>query len=254
MPLPPLSNWDRTRIGLHRAAQVIGAIRAAAIDPLPNWAHLGLYVTPRGLTTGPTRAGELALDFAGSAVTLNGTHIALAGHTQISLADAVVKALAQAGHEIEPNRAKITDQAPLAVDSRAGGDYAEALFRIYSAIARFRGRLLGPMSPMIVWPHGFDLSFLWFAGMGMEERQDAHMNFGFSPGSPGLERPYIYAYAWPLPDGLTSLPLPAPARWHTAGWTGMVLAYDHLAGEHDPEGVIESVLRDVHRTVAPRLG
>jgi hypothetical protein len=179
--------------------------------------------------------------------------IPLAGHAQISLADAVVEAFAQAGYKVEPNRAKITHETPLEVDAGLAADYAEALYRVFTALARFRARLLGPLSPMIVWPHGFDLSFLWFAGQGMEERQDAHMNFGFSPGSPGLERPYVYSYAWPLPDRLTSLPLPAPSRWHTTGWTGMLLDYDQFARDRDPEGVIESVLRDVHMTVSPRL-
>ena len=40
-----------------------------------------------------------------------------------------------------------------------------------------RARLNGPMTPIVVWPEHFDLSFLWFASAQATDRFP-HMNFG----------------------------------------------------------------------------
>lgn len=254
MTLPTLTAWENTRAGLHHAAQTLGAIRKLAAPPLPNYAHLGLFVTPYGLTTGPLPFGHLSLDFIQRVVRCHigpNTHnIALAGHTQITLLDRVLETLNHAGHPLSPDRSKISNDTLFAIDEAQSAAYAQALFAVFTAIARFRARLLGALSPMIVWPHGFDLSFLWFPGPSMDEQKDPHMNFGFSPGSPGIDHPYIYAYVWPLPDHLTQLPLPAPAHWHTQGWIGVVLSYNEIITSADPAGQIETILDTVYRAIS----
>jgi hypothetical protein len=40
-----------------------------------------------------------------------------------------------------------------------------------------------------------------------------------------------------MAEGFEQLPLPAPARWNTAGWQGMRLSYDELAKADDPEAM-----------------
>jgi hypothetical protein len=72
------------------------------------------------------------------------------------------------------------------------------------------------------------------------------MNFGFSPGSTGFPRPYLYAYAWPLPDELTSRPLPAPARWFIGSWKGVVVDYDNLTNDY-PEAQVEELAREIYQ-------
>ena len=134
---------------------------------------------------------------------------------------------------------------PFAIDSTAAADYARLLYSAYTALARFRARLLGTMTPMVVWPHGFDLSFLWFRGNDLDEHSQPHMNFGFSPGSAGFPRPYIYAYAYPPPKDLTERPIPAPARWFTESWNGAVVDYDNLADD-EPEAQIEKLARAIY--------
>lgn len=257
MSLPPLTQWQNTRRALHHAAQVVGGVRRVAIDPLPNWAHLGLFVTSDGLTTGPTPVGALTLNLMRQSVEYQAdqhtpVEIGLAGHNQVTLTDAVLKALLDAGYNITLDREKLADESAFNINPGHAAGYAQALHTMFTALARFRARLIGPMSPMIVWPHGFDLSFLWFSGAGMEEDKDPHMNFGFSPGSPGLERPYIYSYVWPRPDGLTALALPAPARWHTEGWVGVVIDYDAL-NPNAAEEQVESLLHEVYNTIEPLM-
>ncbi|MCB9453953.1 MAG: hypothetical protein H6672_21175 [Anaerolineaceae bacterium] len=256
MPLPALSNWTQTRVGLHQTAQVIGAINRTVAEPLPNWLHLTLRVIPEGLITRPLPfGGELVLDFAQRAIRYTGdpaVTVPLAGHTQVGLADALLAALANAGHPLSPDRSKLTGNTPLTVDAQTAEDYAWVLHRVYSGLARFHAGRYGWMSAAGVWPHGFDLSFLWFP-KGNSEEHDPHLNYGFSPGSPGFDRPYFYAYAHPLPEGLLETPLPPLARWYTGSWTGVVVNYDDLVGESDIEGTIERTFAAIHAAVVPLL-
>ena len=251
MSLPALSNWDATRKSLHLAAQVIGGIRKVSIQPLPNYAHLGLYIVKDGLTSGRLEdGGELRLDLALSNVSYiqpDGTPstLPLQGYTQASLTNAVLKAMADAGHPASNvDLSKIADQTPLTVDARTAAEYQQALYSVYTAITRFRARLIGMMSPVIVFPHGFDASFLWFK-RGAEERSDPHLNFGFSPGSAGFPRPYVYSYASPMPANYFDVKLPPIARFVRDPWKGIVIDYDKFAAESDSESVLEQTLIEI---------
>ncbi|MFC1959206.1 DUF5996 family protein [Chloroflexota bacterium] len=79
------------------------------------------------------------------------------------------------------------------------------------------------------------------------------MGIGFSPGTPGLERPYFYTYAWPVAEGLTDTALPSLARWHTAGWTGAIFDYDAVRQEANPAAVITQTLQALFVGVSPQL-
>jgi hypothetical protein len=257
MAFPKLKNWDTTRTALHQGAQVIGAVRAAVADPEPNWAHLGLRVVPEGLTTGMLAIGELILDFRTLTILYNPKNqgqvgFALAQHNQQSLADAVESALAGLGHPTILKRDKITRDTTFDMDAEVAADYARVLFLLHEVFRVFRESLPGEKSRLVVWPHGFDLSFLWFATEVTTE-QAPHMAFGFSPYSAGLERPYVYTYAYPIPGGLTDLDLPAQTSWHTRGWTGTVTRYDALIMEPDPVKVIDEILRQLFKAVSPLL-
>jgi hypothetical protein len=258
MTLPLLANWDSTRQALHQAAQIAGAVRGTLVPPQPNNAHLPLFVTPDGLTTGDLHGeGLIDLDFRQRALVYTCpagtvTSLPLAGHTQVTLTDALLAAMQATGHPAAPKREKLTGTTALDADARLAADYADALYSIYSATARYRARLLGAMSPLVVWPHGFDLSFLWFA-RGFEERSDPHLNVGFSPGSPGLPRPYVYIYAYPAPPDMFDVQLPASARWNREPWTGIVIDYDQLAAQDEPEMRLEADLRAIYAAFAPLL-
>ncbi len=259
MSLPALQNWDATRQALHLAAQVVGGIKKVSVQPLPNYAHLGLYIVKDGLTTGRLAdGGELRLNLSQSSIVYtcpegDVSTVALQGHTQASLTGAVLKAMNDAGHPAtHVDTTHIADQSPLFVDAPTAANYQQALYSIYTAISRFRARLIGSMSPVIIFPHGFDASFLWFA-RGSEERSDPHLNFGFSPGSAGFPRPYIYSYASPLPAGYFDVKLPAPARFVRDPWKGIVIDYDQLANETDHESMLEQALVEIQAAVAPLL-
>jgi hypothetical protein len=258
MPLPKLSDWQDTRIALHHAAQVVGGIRKAAVAEEPNWVHLGMTITPDGITTEDLPdLGAFELHFAEGQILHRANAqvkqaLSLAGHSQISLADAVDGYLETLGSAVRVDRYKVTSSGPLAVEPALGADYAHALNMIGGALGRVRESLPGEKSRLVVWPHGFDAAFLWFATTEETERAP-HMGVGFSPGSDGLPRPYVYIYAAPMPEGLLKVSLPEPARWFQGHWTGMVLDYDAIAGLDDPARSIEDILRRTYQAILPLL-
>ncbi|HLU09039.1 MAG TPA: DUF5996 family protein [Oceanobacillus sp.] len=252
MRLPLLSGWESTRDDLHRAAQVIGALKKTIVPQQVNALHLSLFVYSKGLTTGKLpEGGELALNFIDQCAEYHSAEgatetITLAGSNPATLASTLVEFTANEQTDTLPLPSDST--SPFQIDPTAAADYARTLYTVYTALARFRARLLGTMTPLVVWPHGFDLSFLWFHGNDLDEHSQPHLNFGFSPGSPGFPRPYLYAYAYPSPDDLTSRTLPSPARWFTESWKGAVVDYDNLTDD-DPENQIETLARSIYATL-----
>lgn len=247
--LPPLIRADSTRDALHRAAQVLANFQKAFIPALPNALHLSLLVRHDGLTTRPLSFGTLALDFTSGEVVCvmrnKETRFVVNGQSPRTLRDTLLDHLAASGvrgiESVKPSE----DDAPLHFDSAVGGEYATALWTIYTSIARVRGDWLGAVTPMVVWPHGFDLSTLYFPGNTPDEHAQPHINIGFSPTSAGFPRPYLYAYVSPMPEGATLIPLPSLARWTTDSWTGVVIDYDALRATDHPVAALEDTLRTV---------
>jgi hypothetical protein len=247
MSLHELHNWEPTRNNLHRAAKLLNAVRLRYLEPMPNHLHHSLNVTPTGLTTGvlTTDKGtvEVKLDF--STASVNGA--VLNGHSLKTLSEAVLTNAA-----LDVPMTNLTDDTPFEVNEALSADYAQSLYSIFTAFARFKARLAGATTPLVLWSHHFDLSFLWFSTTTYDESAP-HLNFGFSPGDEGIPRPYFYAYVYPAPDNQTSTALPLPARWHSEGWTGVRIDYDDVRNETDTEVLIESLLLRVFDAIAPLL-
>ncbi len=279
MSLPPLANLEPTAQELRKAAQVIAALRVLELEHSPHYLEFSLNVKPEGLSTAALpMGGDVILDFQQAAMIVNdpdgkSTAIPLAGHGQASLfeavlgmmsisevstapagsrLDALLNTIKVKGRPVVPDRANYSDPTPFTIDRQLAGDYAEAIYHIFTAIARFRSRLEGSMTPLVVWSEHFDLSFLWFATETAAESAP-HMNFGFAPFSPGFERPYLYAYAYPLPASYSPPTLPMPARWNTERWTGVVVDYDELRKADDAETLIEETCLGIYRSLLKLL-
>ena len=254
--LPALTNWDTTKLILHRAAKVVSAFRKAFSPQLPNALHLSLYIRDFGLTTGKLPFGEIELHLAdGRVCTMvgeRGHDISLGGANPAVLRAAMLAVLRD--HGVSGDVPAIDDAAPFEIDAAQAADYLTALWRVTDALRELRADWLGSVTPLVVWPHGFDASQLWFPNGEPDESKQPHLAFGFSPGSAGLPRPYVYAYASPMPDTLPGTPLPTGTRWHDQGWSGVVIDYDTLRLRGPVESELANTLRKVFTILAERLG
>src|SRR5215207_8256951 len=58
LPPLPLDEWEDTKEALHRYCQIVGKVRMG-LSPFKNhWWHATLYITTRGLSTGPIPYGN----------------------------------------------------------------------------------------------------------------------------------------------------------------------------------------------------
>ena len=259
MALPSLMNWENTRDGLHQVAQVVGAVRVACSDPLPNDLHFSLDMTSSGFSSTTMRCGGV-LEFNFDTLRLSFTRcdktifaLEVQGNSQVSLTHKLLAAFADCGYSIAPSMKHITHEEELAIDPALARDSLSALDAMYTALARFRAKLAGFMTPLVLWPHHFDTAFIWFPTDQINEHSDPQIAFGFAPFSPGLERPYFYAYAWSEPTGYLELSLEAPARAISEGYTGLYAAYDNLRERDDFNSVVESILFQFQRLAAADL-
>lgn len=262
MNLPRLANWDKTRQSLHQAAQVLAAFRKAGVEYDPKfYRHLSLQVTKDGLSTGETSFGEITLHFKAAFVVyqppVRGETQGLIPlmdekYSQATLSETLLRLIKRFNQSVAPDISSLNVTSPFEIDPQAGDEYAQVLNIMHQALHEVWSELPGEKLPPVLFPHGFDLSCLWFAGKADSE-QDSHMNFGFSPRSPGLERPYFYSYAHPLPNGYFEVKLPARTRFHREGWSGTVLSYDDLIQESDPVGFIKDTMRQLYKSFAPLL-
>jgi Family of unknown function (DUF5996) len=280
MTLPPLNTWETSSHSLHRAAQLLGAIRMLVRESVPNFLELALRIEPYGLSTDTLPSGgTVVLDFNKAAVNVNtkdGEYICihLEGHTQASLLETILKVLASQGqglvnkkgdsfteaflsalhakgHKLDGSL-EVSSTEPLNVDAKVSAEYSEALYGVFTATARWKAKLVGQQTPIVVWPEHFDLSTLWFATDKATE-SSPHINFGFAPFDGTHTRPYLYAYAYPMPKEFEKLPLPQPAQWHTAPWKGVYVPYDELAKADNPEALIENLFEAIYNTLSPTL-
>ena len=259
MALPSLTNWESTRDGLHQIALVVGAIRVACSDPQPNDLHFSLDLTNSGFSTSTLRcSGVLDFDLGSLQLRYSGCGgeaftLGVRGHSQVSLANALIALFKDSGNPISPSMKRITQGSALDIDASMARDYLIALDRMYTALARFRARLGGFLTPLVLWPHHFDMGFIWFPGEGADEQADPQIAFGFAPFSEGRARPYVYAYAWSKATGYVQTPVEAPAQAVADGYTGLYAAYDDLRAYDNFDSAIESMLLRYQRLAAAQL-
>jgi len=284
MALPLLKDWNRTSAAWHKAVKLLGPIRNALFEPANNYLELALQVQPYGLSSERLPGGgEIYIHFQeGAVIYARGSgeeiRLGISDFTQASLFESIVQHLAKDElsdylsdipkdkllpafiEKLQSDRTKtvflgpgdLLSKEPLLFNPRTAGEYAKVLYTVFTAIARFRARLEGHMTPVIVWPEHFDLSTLWFVEPEMDSTRD-HINIGFAPYSKGFERPYLYAYAYPYPEGFSPPQLPKPAVWNTKDFTGVVVNYDDMFDAEDPALFIERICFEIFQALRSLL-
>jgi hypothetical protein len=268
--------------GLHRGALLLKAVQYLTQTPQPAYLNLALGMRSDGPVSGNLpMGGRIQLDLASGHLlytTAAGapTPIPLSGRSQAAVFDELFSVLADrelagmlpAGGDIEPRvmtalaaagrpsppppRTQLVDESIIILDRRVAQNYSQALDTVFTGLARFRAHLGGTMTPIVLWPHHFDLSTLWFPGNAIDE--DApHLNFGFAPFSAGIDEPYVYAYAYPYPAHHDPPAMPTGAHWHTTGWTGAVLPYTVIAAQANPITFIETTCQALFTSLQPLL-
>ena len=268
---PSLTGFEPTRQTLHLYSQAIGIIPRVHGIAHPKWWHISLKLRPDGLITDniPLPDGgmlALRLDLNKHQLFIMSSSgekksVGLAdGLTGSEMGEWVITAVSQFGLHGRYPREKFTDNTPRSYDPDLAQRYFHILANVERTLQTHHATLEGPISPVQVWPHGFDIAFDWF-GSRVEQAEEhgevqefpATLNLGFYPGSDGVD-PYFYSNPWPFEaDMLLDKPLPAGAKWHTAGWQGAILPYSELVDQPDAEAKLLQFAKTVYELAAPTL-
>jgi hypothetical protein len=258
---------EPTRAALHSYANAATSLSRVHAIPHPSWWHVSLKLRPGSLIGDPIPLPgggllEVRLDMHKHAVVMETdvgpvTELSMQdGATGTQMGDAIIAAAAELGLEGDYDRARFDSDDATGYDAEHATRIMRALVGAHSVFERHRVSLDGPVSPIQVWPHGFDLSFEWF-GTRMEPHDDggkttelpSQINLGFYPGG----RAYFYSNPWPFEESLLETDLPHGAEWHTEGWEGSILYHDQIAGKSNAAAMLAEFARAVHEAAAPTL-
>ena len=286
-PELPYEQWEPTKQTLHRYAQIVGKIRMALTPSQNHWWHVTLYVTERGLTTGPMphdgRDVTVNLDLLDHRVRVRASDGSRAGFElshRPACADFYADlfgALDKVGVsvDIHPQPFDLGDSPPLDRDRTNASYDADAVERYWRILAatqrvldRFRGSFVGKASPVHVFWHSFDLAHARYSGrpapqaegvdpVSAEAYSHEVIAFGFWPGDDRTTPyPAFYSYTAPEPDGLSDQPLSvADAQWQDTGNGSLaVLPYDSMRNSPDPDQTLLQFFEDAYSAGATTAG
>jgi hypothetical protein len=255
-------DFEPTRATLHSYARAVGSIPRAHGIVHPKWWHISLKVRPEGLVTDPIPlpVGEtlaLRMDLNRHEIAIRSSSGAettidmRSGATGTELGNQLIAVAGEHGLEGGYDRARFEDADRREYDTAAAEGFFAAFVGAHTAFERHRAGLGDQVSPIQLWPHGFDLAFEWY-GTRTEpyggKDLPAQLNLGFYPAGD----PYFYSNPWPFDESLTSIPLPHGATWQTEGWKGTMLPYRFIR-EDAAETKLTEYARAVFDAAAPTL-
>jgi hypothetical protein len=276
----PLAGWEESRLYLQLVCQIVGKARMALHPRLNHWWHVTLYVSPRGLTTGPIPSShghlQIDVDLLGDAVLVSTDRgerreIALAARPLASFFAEFVAALTEVGAActITPEPYDCKSTIPYPEDTEHATYDAEAVRRAWRALRaidavlwEFRGRFVGKCSPVQVFWHSFDLACARFSGrvapapppdrVSRESYSHELISAGFWFGDDNVPEAAFYCYAWPSPEGLDSITLrPEAAFWvEAAGAPQARMLYEEWRSLPDPRAGLLDFLQSSYEAAA----
>ena len=292
-PAIPYAPWADTCTALHLWCQIVGKYRLAHTPWVNHSWHATLYVTPRGLTTGPVHEAD------GGCVTL---FFDLLDHRLVAEADGgareafALEAMSVAQFhartrklvgavggtfDIHGSPNEVPDAVPFAedgverpYDADAVARFHGALLRIVPVFERFRTGFLGKVSPTHLFWGSFDLAVTRFSGATAPPHPGGFPNLpdavtreayshevssaGFWPGNRNpdgsVTEAMFYSYAYPTPEGFGERAVePDAARW--SGDLGeFLLPYAAVATSGDPAATLMAFLQSTYAAAAETGG
>jgi len=275
----PLSAWQASKDTLQLYTQVAGKIRMALAPPEPQWAHVTLYVTARGLTTSPMpyRGRTIQMDFDLIAHKFvidvsDGESLSLdLGPRCVADFYADVFALLEELDivlDINPIPQEVANPISFEKDTihcAYDRDYIHKFWQVLSTVdtvlKRHRAPFKGRHTPVQFFWGGFDLAYTRYCGRPatpppgsnkmMRLSMDAEELYaGFWPGDARLPEPAFGVYTYPKPDGIETAKIaPSAASWN-ADIGLFVLRYADVRTSSSPEDTLLEFLSSTYRGCA----
>ncbi|MEO0498644.1 MAG: DUF5996 family protein [Pseudomonadota bacterium] len=277
------TDWEETCAALHLWCQIVGKYRLRHTFWVNHSWHATLYVTARGLTTGPIPDPNVPVtvhfDFCDHQLIIEA-----AGGQKISFELAPMsvatfyrkfkEGIESMGGDCEIHRAPNelpervffdVDDQQRPYDGAAVQRFHAALLSVHDVFTQFRTGFIGKVSPAHLFWGSFDLAVTRFSGRLAPEHPGGIPNLpdavtreayshevssaGFWPGN-GYGEAMFYSYAYPMPDAMKGKAAqPEGAFWH--GELGeFLLPYEAVRTASDPTATLMAFLQSTYDIAA----
>ena len=281
LPPLPLKGWEDTKETLHRYCQIAGKVRMEYSPYRNHWWNVTLYVTTRGLTTGPIPYGRTTFDISFDLLENRLAVTTGEGAFSFALDDLPVAEFYRRLFEglrsleidasINPEPFRLDDEHTLdantyhcTCDEGYVRRYHHVLAWVDQVFKEFAGRFNGKTSPVQLYWHSFDLAVTRFSGRRAPVRPGADLvtreaysheviSCGFWPGDPSFREPAFYSYTAPEPENLTEQPLHPPAASWQEGGTAL-LTYEEVRSSSSPREALLEFLQSAYEAGAKTAG
>ena len=283
-PELPYAAWKDTCTTLHLWTQIVGKVRLKLTPWLNHSWHVTLYVTARGLSTGPMptdgRELEIEFDFLDHVLWLRTTdgHFRQIMLRPVSVAEfygEVMHALSALGVAVRINEmpSEIPDAIRFSEDrthAAYDADYANRHFRVLLATHRvfshFRTGFLGKVSPVHFFWGSFDLAVTRFSGrpaplikshtpglsdaVAREAYSHEVSSAGFWPGGGPIDYAAYYSYAYPEPENFSEAKVRPAQAFYFKDFGQFILPYDAVRTASDPQATLMAFLQSTYEAAA----
>jgi hypothetical protein len=283
-PELPYPAWKETAATLQLWTQIVGKVRLTLTPWLNHSWHVTLYVTARGLGTGPMPAGrdvlQIDFDFIDHVLWLrlgDGRYrqVMLKPMTVAEFYMETMVALRALGIEVHinemPNEIADAvrfpdDTAHASYDAAAVGRFHRVLMSCNDVFAHFRTGFLGKVSPVHFFWGSFDLAVTRFSGRtapphpgGVPNLPDAVASeayshevssAGFWPGGGVIDYAAFYSYAYPAPQGFADATAQPAEAYFSKELGEFVLPYDAVRKAREPARALMDFLQSTYVAAA----
>jgi Family of unknown function (DUF5996) len=283
-PALELHEWIATRDTLQLWLQVVGKVRLTLSPAINHSWQATLYVTSRGLTTSPIPHGhrefQIDLDLIDHQLAISASDgrtggFALQPQTVASFYRRLMDELARLdlGVRIFARPNELPDVIPFA-DDQIHKDYdADAVNRFWRILVQtervmrqFRSRFIGKCSPIHLFWGAMDLAVTRFSGRpaplhpggipNLPDRitQEAYSHevssCGFWAGTPPIDYPAFYAYAYAQPEGFAEARIRPDGAFFSKDFGEFVLPYASVRESAAPDDTLLEFFQSTYEAAA----
>jgi hypothetical protein len=262
----------------------VGKIRLVQGPWLNHCWHSTLYVTARGLGTGPVRHGlqtfQIEFDLVDHRLLVQSSQGGVGGfplraESVAAFYGRVMEEMARLGLDVKidkrPNEVADPipfdrDQAHAAYDAEYANRFWRVLVQSERVFREFRSRFIGKCSPVHFFWGAPDLAVTRFSGRvapphpgGIPNLPDrvtreaySHevSSCGFWAGGGPVPYPVYYSYAYPEPPGFASAPVRPPEAFFSTDLHEFLLPYEAVRASDEPDGVLLDFLQATYEAAA----
>lgn len=283
-PNLPRDAWSETCETLHLWTQIVGKIRLTQSPWVNHSWHCTLYVTPRGLSTGPVPHGKrvfrIDFDFIDHALTVQSSdgrsgRLALAPASVAAFYGALMEEMVKLDLPVRIHRMpnEIPDPIPFHKDERRRAydpEYANRFWRILvqadRVFKRFRASFTGKCSPVHYFWGAADLAVTRFSGrpaprhpggiphlpdwVTREAYSEEVSSCGFWPGGGPIPYAAFYSYTYPILPGFATAAVQPAGVFYSQDLQEFILPYDVVRKSESPDDTLLAFLHTTYVAAA----